>query len=76
MVFLVCQKMQVIRKNFEDLSYIRVNGENCVSQQLVVYTDSKDDRDLLMVRGFICPLDGCLKIFVLACGIFEVLFLI
>ncbi|PON43422.1 Ribonuclease [Parasponia andersonii] len=38
----------VIRKNFEDLSYVCVNGENCVSQQLVVFTVSKDDRDLIM----------------------------
>ncbi|XP_062078884.1 poly(A)-specific ribonuclease PARN isoform X2 [Humulus lupulus] len=38
----------VIRKNFEDLSYVRLKGENCDSQHLIVYTDSKDDRDLLM----------------------------
>uniref|UniRef100_A0A803QCH9 Uncharacterized protein n=1 Tax=Cannabis sativa TaxID=3483 RepID=A0A803QCH9_CANSA len=38
----------VIKNNFEDLSYIRVKGENCESQHLVVYTDSKHDRDLLM----------------------------
>ncbi|KAL5548636.1 hypothetical protein UlMin_003867 [Ulmus minor] len=37
----------VIRKNFDDLSYVRANGENGISQ-VVVYTESKDDRDLLM----------------------------
>jgi poly(A)-specific ribonuclease len=41
--------MQVINKHFKDLSYVRVNGDNFCSQQLVVYTESKDDKDLLMV---------------------------
>lgn len=41
--------MQVINKHFKDLSYVRVNGDDLCSQ-LVVYTESKDDRDLLMVR--------------------------
>jgi len=42
--------LQVINKHFEDLTYVRVTGENLCSQQLVVYTESKDDIDLLMVR--------------------------
>lgn len=43
--------MQVVRKNFKDLTYVHVKGDNVFSQHLVVYTDSKDDRDLLMVRS-------------------------
>ncbi|XP_059443804.1 poly(A)-specific ribonuclease PARN isoform X3 [Corylus avellana] len=38
----------VINKHFEDLTYVHVTGENFCSQQLVVYTESKDDIDLLM----------------------------
>ncbi|KAG8658387.1 hypothetical protein MANES_03G141900v8 [Manihot esculenta] len=38
----------VTRKHFKDLSYVRFGGETSCSQQLVVYTDSKNDRDLLM----------------------------
>lgn len=41
--------MQVVKKHFKDLAYVRVDGEN--SSKLVVYTDSDEDRDLLMVRG-------------------------
>ncbi|KAM7499006.1 hypothetical protein LguiA_023420 [Lonicera macranthoides] len=38
----------VTQKHFKDLSYLRVTGETSSSQQLIVYTESKDDRDLLM----------------------------
>ncbi|KAM0995617.1 hypothetical protein ACFX13_005773 [Malus domestica] len=38
----------VMRKHFQDLSYVQVNGEKSCQQQLVVRTDSKDDRDLLL----------------------------
>ncbi|XP_024027261.1 poly(A)-specific ribonuclease PARN [Morus notabilis] len=38
----------VVRKNFKDLTYVHVKGDNVFSQHLVVYTDSKDDRDLLI----------------------------
>nr|XP_023873984.1 poly(A)-specific ribonuclease PARN-like isoform X2 [Quercus suber] len=38
----------VINKHFKDLSYIRVNGDDLCSQHLVVYTESKDDRGMLM----------------------------
>ncbi|KAF3453299.1 hypothetical protein FNV43_RR03739 [Rhamnella rubrinervis] len=38
----------VIREHFKDLSYVSLDGENSISQQLVVYTESKDDKYLLM----------------------------
>ncbi|KAF5461201.1 hypothetical protein F2P56_021019 [Juglans regia] len=38
----------VINKHFKDLTYIRVNSENNCSQVLVVYTETKDDRDFIM----------------------------
>lgn len=38
----------VISKHFKDLTYVRVDDESFSSQHLVVYTESKDDRDLLM----------------------------
>lgn len=38
----------VTKKHFKDLAYIRVAGEATSPQQLIVYTDSNDDRDLLM----------------------------
>lgn len=41
--------MQVVKKHFKDLEYVRVDGEH--SSKLVVYADSDEDRDLLMVRG-------------------------
>uniref|UniRef100_A0A2C9UL15 Uncharacterized protein n=1 Tax=Manihot esculenta TaxID=3983 RepID=A0A2C9UL15_MANES len=47
----------VTRKHFEDLSYVRFGGETSCSQHLVVYTDSKNDRDLLMKE----VKDDCLK---------------
>lgn len=50
MIDLVNLKMQVTKKHFKDLAYIRVAGESTSPQQLIVYTDSNDDRDLLMVR--------------------------
>ncbi|KAK7305261.1 hypothetical protein VNO77_43163 [Canavalia gladiata] len=38
----------VIRKNFKDLHYVSVNSEASGSQQVVVYTDSKDELNLLL----------------------------
>ncbi|CAB4281832.1 unnamed protein product [Prunus armeniaca] len=38
----------VIRRHFQDLAYVQINGEKTCQQQLVVRTDSKDDRELLM----------------------------
>ncbi|KAL6195168.1 hypothetical protein ACLB2K_030789 [Fragaria x ananassa] len=38
----------VIRRHFQDLSYVQVNGENSCQQHLVVHTDSEDDRESLM----------------------------
>ncbi|XP_044473321.1 poly(A)-specific ribonuclease PARN isoform X2 [Mangifera indica] len=38
----------VVNKHFKDLVYVRVSGENSCSQQLVVYTDSDDDKKLFM----------------------------
>ncbi|XP_077222983.1 polynucleotidyl transferase, ribonuclease H-like superfamily protein isoform X2 [Tasmannia lanceolata] len=39
---------QVLGKHFEDLSYVRVNGEHSSEQKLVVYADTEDDKALLM----------------------------
>lgn len=38
----------VIRKNFKDLYYVSVNTEASGSQQIVLYTDSKDELNLIM----------------------------
>ncbi|KAE9598547.1 hypothetical protein Lal_00021071 [Lupinus albus] len=38
----------VIRKHFKDLSYVCVNSEDSDIQQIVVYTDSKDELNLLL----------------------------
>ncbi|KAK9268496.1 hypothetical protein L1049_000248 [Liquidambar formosana] len=38
----------VTKKHFDDLVYVRVSGENSCLQQLIVYTDSTDEKDLLM----------------------------
>ncbi|XP_043690392.1 poly(A)-specific ribonuclease PARN [Telopea speciosissima] len=38
----------VIRQQFKDLAYVCVYGEDFVEQKLVVYTDSEDDKHLLM----------------------------
>lgn len=38
----------VIKKHFKDLSYINVNNEVSGSQQIVVYTDSEDELNLLL----------------------------
>ncbi|XP_057723600.1 poly(A)-specific ribonuclease PARN isoform X1 [Arachis stenosperma] len=38
----------VIRKHFQDLSYVCVNSEDSGSQHMVVYTDSKDELNLLL----------------------------
>nr|XP_043621026.1 poly(A)-specific ribonuclease PARN isoform X2 [Erigeron canadensis] len=42
----------VVEKSFKDLAYIRVNDGSC-AQQLIVYTESRSDLDLLMkeVKG-------------------------
>lgn len=41
--------LQVTKKHFKDLAYVR--GSNEISlQELIVYTDSESDKDLLMVR--------------------------
>ncbi|MFS7888562.1 putative poly(A)-specific ribonuclease [Helianthus anomalus] len=37
----------VVEKSFNDLAYIRVNNGSCF-QQIIVYTDSRLDRELLM----------------------------
>lgn len=47
--------MQVIRRHFQDLAYVQINGEKTCQQQLVVRTDSKDDRQLLMVSNLFPP---------------------
>lgn len=44
--------MQVIRKHFEDLCFVFLDDGDANLQQLVVYVDSKDDKELLMVRHF------------------------
>lgn len=50
MIDFVNWKIQVTKKHFKDLAYVRVAGEATSPQQLIVYTDSNDDKDLLMVR--------------------------
>ncbi|KAL9319931.1 hypothetical protein ACSQ67_011770 [Phaseolus vulgaris] len=40
----------VIRKHFKDLSYVSVNSEASNLQQLVVYTDSKDELNSLLKK--------------------------
>ena len=47
---MVYVNIQVIRKNFKDFSYVQVQGESYALQELLVYTDSKEAKDLLMVR--------------------------
>ena len=49
MLTISLKNFQVIRKHFKDLSYVSVNSETSGSQQLVVYTDSKDELNLLLV---------------------------
>ncbi|KAK6773584.1 hypothetical protein RDI58_028822 [Solanum bulbocastanum] len=46
----------VTKRHFKNLAYIRVAGEATSPQQLIVYTDSNDDRDLLMkeVKDGLC----------------------
>lgn len=44
--------MQVVKKHFKDLVYVRVDGESL--SKLVVYTDSDEDKALLMVRERNC----------------------
>lgn len=41
-------------KHFKDIAYIRVNGESSSLLPLLVYTDSKSDRDLLMKEVKAC----------------------
>ncbi|XP_020539421.1 poly(A)-specific ribonuclease PARN isoform X2 [Jatropha curcas] len=38
----------VVKKHFKDLAYVHVNVESSCLQQLVVCTESEDDKDLLM----------------------------
>ncbi|KAJ9153948.1 hypothetical protein P3X46_027334 [Hevea brasiliensis] len=38
----------VTNKHFKDLAYVRFNSETSCSQQIVVYMDSKSDKDLFM----------------------------
>ncbi|KAM1806042.1 hypothetical protein ACFX11_029234 [Malus domestica] len=38
----------VITRHFQDLSYVQINGGKSCQQQLVVRTESKDDRELLL----------------------------
>ncbi|KAF5949562.1 hypothetical protein HYC85_011555 [Camellia sinensis] len=42
------ENVQVTVKHFENLVYIRVKGESSSVQQLIVYTESNNDRGLLM----------------------------
>lgn len=44
------ENLKVTIKHFEDLAYVHVTGETSCPQPLVVYTESTEDRDLLMVR--------------------------
>lgn len=41
--------VQVTKNHFKDIAYICVSGEGTSLQQLLVYTDSMNDKDLLMV---------------------------
>ncbi|KAL7103337.1 hypothetical protein ACP275_08G173400 [Erythranthe tilingii] len=53
----------VTEKDFKDLAYVHVTGENSVAQKLIVYTDSISDRDLLMSEVKACQKkDSLLKI--------------
>jgi hypothetical protein len=45
--------MQVLRKNFRDLVFVCTFGEDDTSEKKVVYSDTDEDRMLLMVREFI-----------------------
>lgn len=47
--YLETESLQVTRKHFKDLAYVRFSGESS-SQELVVYTDSEIDKDSLLVR--------------------------
>lgn len=38
----------VTRKHFKDLIYVRVNGEDSCLRKLIVYTESENDKNLLM----------------------------
>lgn len=38
----------VVKKHFRDLVYVCVNSEKSSREKLIVYTDSEEDRDLLM----------------------------
>ena len=42
--------VQVLRKNFRDLVYVCTFGEDDTSEKRVVYSDTDEDRILLMVR--------------------------
>ncbi|CAK9148875.1 unnamed protein product [Ilex paraguariensis] len=49
-----CHQLRLIqlvtKKHFKDLAYVRLNGEDSCLQPLIVYTDSKNDKDLLMTE--------------------------
>jgi len=42
--------VQVLRKNFRDLVYVCTFGEDDTSEKRVVYSDTDEDKILLMVR--------------------------
>ena len=47
----ICRlSVQVLRKNFRDLVYVCTFGEDDTSEKRVVYSDTDEDRILLMVR--------------------------
>lgn len=50
---IACFPMQVLRKNFKDLVFVCTFGEDDTSEKKVVYSDTDEDRILLMVREFI-----------------------
>lgn len=51
--YIACFPMQVLRKNFRDLVFVCTFGEDDTSEKKVVYSDTDEDRILLMVRKFI-----------------------
>jgi len=42
--------LQVTKKHFKDLAYVRAFDEGAILQKLIVYTESESDRNNLMVR--------------------------
>ncbi|CAN1815024.1 hypothetical protein LINPERHAP1_LOCUS27300 [Linum perenne] len=41
---------RVTKKHFKDLVHVRISGENSSSEQLVVYTDTENDKALLLTE--------------------------